>query len=292
MGTSRQRADLTGITFGSLAVLRRAPNDLRNKTCWWCRCACGNDVIVSATHLLSSHTSSCGHDRSKADLTGTIFAKLTVLRPYGVSAHRKSLWLCRCECGNELSVPRGSLKSGNTRSCGKCPNRIEHLGDGTTAIILERLNKSIVRCYIDTADYSTVKGFRWHVQEDKKQKNATTYAAAHGAPAIHVLIFGPTSEGKTVDHKDGNGLNNRRSNLREATPAQQCVNRTYIKKTSKYRGVRPADGNFCARITEQGETRDLGRFKSEVDAAKAYDAEAKRVYGEFARLNFPDEVAA
>ncbi len=57
------------------------------------------------------------HSRKKLDLTGQTFGRLTALGPAG-KVGGCTAWLCRCECGNEVTVRTGSLRSGNTRSCG------------------------------------------------------------------------------------------------------------------------------------------------------------------------------
>ena len=56
------------------------------------------------------------------DLTGKQFGRLTVIKRNGSNKHKQALWLCKCECGNEISVPTASLNSGNTKSCG-CYNK-------------------------------------------------------------------------------------------------------------------------------------------------------------------------
>jgi hypothetical protein len=94
-----------------------------------------------------------------------------------------------------------------------------------------------------------------------------------------------------VDHIDHNGLNNRRSNLRLCTAQQNARNhRPQLRGSSKYKGVSwRQDGKvFRALIWHNGKSINLGRFKNEIDAAKAYDKAAKKYFGEFAYLNFPD----
>lgn len=92
-----------------------------------------------------------------------------------------------------------------------------------------------------------------------------------------------------VDHINGDGLDNRRSNLREATSAQNNANaQMNYNNTAGYKGVsrvkRSPNWRACIRIS--GKTRHLGMFPTAEDAARAYDAAARIVHGEFARLNF------
>lgn len=86
------------------------------------------------------------------------------------------------------------------------------------------------------------------------------------------------------------GLDNRRKNLRKATPTQQAINSLRVNLTG-YRGVwrvanRPG---YAVGIRVAGKAEYLGYFKDKIQAAKAYDEAAKLYHGEFAVLNFPRE---
>lgn len=101
---------------------------------------------------------------------------------------------------------------------------------------------------------------------------------------LHVFILGF----KGIDHKDGNRLNNQRSNLRKATPTQNAANKRKQGFTSsKYKGVSfsKEKQKWCAYIDSNYIRYRLGYFLNEVDAAKAYNAKALELFGEFARLN-------
>ena len=96
-----------------------------------------------------------------------------------------------------------------------------------------------------------------------------------------------------VDHKDGNGLNNQKSNLRLATTSQNLANgRARDNFTSKYKGVHWDRFNNKWRVQVQTKDRivRLGRFGNEVFAALAYNDAAVRLQGEFARINLIDEL--
>lgn len=102
---------------------------------------------------------------------------------------------------------------------------------------------------------------------------------------MHREILCQTDPIQKVDHKDHNGLNNQRENLRLANAKQNTVNRTSKKgATSRFLGVdwKKSHGLWRTRI----ESTSLGYFKDERLAALAYDKEASIRYGEFANLNF------
>lgn len=92
-----------------------------------------------------------------------------------------------------------------------------------------------------------------------------------------------------VDHINHNSLDNRRTNLRLVTIAQNNMNRRPWKGTSKYKGVtfHRRDKRFIARISVNSKRLYLGCFDNETDAAKTYDKAAKKYYGQYACLNFP-----
>jgi hypothetical protein len=90
-----------------------------------------------------------------------------------------------------------------------------------------------------------------------------------------------------VDHRDGNGLNNTRGNLRPATHAQNQHNSRLRKDNqSGFKGVHRQGNRWVARIRVDGEQKHLGSFRTPEEAARAYDAAALRLRGEYARLNF------
>jgi AP2 domain len=100
---------------------------------------------------------------------------------------------------------------------------------------------------------------------------------------MHKLLTGYPK----TDHRDGDGLNNQRYNLRETTDAQNGANTG--PRTGRYKGVHRYEGQglWRAQIQVNGIKNHIGVYSSEESAARAYDQAALAIWGEFARLNFP-----
>ncbi len=98
-------------------------------------------------------------------------------------------------------------------------------------------------------------------------------------------------KGQEVDHKNGEGLDNQRYNLRFCTGTENKRNRKKPQGCiSKFKGVVKRRSKWSARIQKGDKVMYLGVYKSEVDAAKTYDKMAIRLFGEFAKLNFEKEL--
>lgn len=114
--------DVSGRVFGRLTVVRRASSDNKKPAVYWeCQCQCGNTTIVKASHLKTTKSCGCLRLEKADDLTGQQFHRLTVISRgtnAGQGEKSKARWTCRCECGQEVLVHAGALKSGNTQSCG------------------------------------------------------------------------------------------------------------------------------------------------------------------------------
>lgn len=146
---------------------------------------------------------------------------------------------------------------------------------------------------VDAEDYDELSQFKWHASlNDRSGPYAVRGIVAGGKRTkerMHRRLL-PTA--LAVDHVNGDPLDNRRSNLREATNAQNMRNRSGLDahNTSGYRGVhwRTDVQKWRAWIRVDGRGRHLGLFTSAVDAARAFDEAALEVFGDFAgHLNFP-----
>ncbi|MDD5011509.1 MAG: HNH endonuclease [Phycisphaerae bacterium] len=145
---------------------------------------------------------------------------------------------------------------------------------------------------VDPEDYQSLSACHWRLRESKRGQ---FYAAAieNGQIVCMHRIIMDAPVGMVVHHKDGNGLNNTKSNLEVITMTQnnRCCRKTTKPKSSKYKGVAfiKARNKFHARIVYNGNTKFLGYFKNEDDAARAYDEAAKIYHGQYAALNFPPQ---
>jgi len=97
-------------------------------------------------------------------------------------------------------------------------------------------------------------------------------------------------EGVFIDHRDNDGLNNCKWNLRVCSRKQNNRNRkTRSRKTSDFKGVDlRAGGRWRAKIRVDGKSIHIGLFATQEEAARAYDVSARKHFGEFACCNFPE----
>ncbi len=141
---------------------------------------------------------------------------------------------------------------------------------------------------IDKKDMPLVSPYNWYARKTTNTSYAVRSSRVNGKRGttwMHRVILG-LKKGEMTDHINGDGLDNRRCNLRKCTNAQNQHNMHARWGRSKYRGVH-WNGRWVARIRVNGEPIYLGRFAEETDAAHAYDKAAIEHHGEFANLNFP-----
>lgn len=139
---------------------------------------------------------------------------------------------------------------------------------------------------VDDADYEWLSAMAWHYN----QNGYAVHTNNDGTKVLmHRLIVGALPE-QIVDHINGNRLDNRRSNLRNATHAQNLHN-SRPRGQSQFKGVAfdKTNRRWKFNVQHNGK-RHQGYRATEIEAAQARDALARELHGEFAYLNFPDSI--
>lgn len=139
-----------GDKFGRLTVLRETTKEERKDKAgrnYWCKCDCGNEIIVYGHNLKTGNTKSCGclsreiaSKNNTIDIPiGTRFGSLIVLERAPINHYNHlAYWKCQCDCGNTINVAGARLRNGEVTSCGcmKYPNRINEVGNVYGSLIV------------------------------------------------------------------------------------------------------------------------------------------------------------
>lgn len=287
---------MVGQKYGMLTVLsvdqpQRSPNGTL-KQMLRCKCDCGQELVVSYSHLKAGQKS-CGcikHVAKYEDLTGCKFGKLLVEKHLGrvligSNAQYSQLWKCACDCGNRCLVNSRDLKSGNTKSCGCIQGetlRSKHLNQydlsGRYGIGYCSNGQSFM---FDLCDYDLIKDYTWYLNSGGYL--ITTFKGSHYR--MHRLICGISEDDdREVDHINHVTTDNRRSNLRVCTHQQNSFNKiTPSNNSTGHIGVSiDSNGDYRASIMIDGKSIELGSYSEYDDAVSVREIAEKRYFNEFA----------
>jgi hypothetical protein len=143
---------------------------------------------------------------------------------------------------------------------------------------------------VDDEDFDFLNKRKWCISKRKNTSYAVRYVTKTDGSRhpifMHRAIMG-TPKGFDTDHKDGNGLNNKRGNLRVCTKSENQRNRISRVGSSLFKGVsiKNQTGRWVSQIRFNGKKMHLGYFSNQFDAARKYNEFASKLYGEFANLN-------
>lgn len=143
---------------------------------------------------------------------------------------------------------------------------------------------------VDEKDYAALSSYTWRTvgPVNKYAFRCIKIGGKSHTIFMHKWVLG-AGKGQMVDHKNRNPLDNRRSNLRLCTASENAINagKTSRSTTSKFKGVcwNKRERIWRAKIRKEGKHFSIGSFAKEEDAARAYNREAAKLFGEFAVLN-------
>ena len=302
------RKDLTGQVFGRLTVLYQVEDYINPKgkhvAKWHCKCECTNTIDVTIANLRSGSTKSCGCLQDEArrngliDLVGMKFGRLLVIKRAkedymykGVKPYPR--WECLCECGNTTTDIGDVLRYGGTVSCGCYQKDVmsevgktnkkynDHEVCGNYVKLFDKDNVILV----DAEDYDKIKNIYWSVG----QKGYVS-GDNHGKRVqLHRFVTECPSNLK-VDHVGGEKTrcDNRKSNLRISTDAQNDMNKKIAKNnTSGVTGVgwNKQAQKWTAKIGVNGKRIFLGYYTNFDDAVNARKKAEEKYFGEWSYDN-------
>ena len=215
-----------------------------------CVCDCGTVRSVSAKDLRNGKSTSCGclrrEEASKAvrlNITGERQGRLVAIKiDEKKSTPGNIYWICKCDCGNYISISTGQFRSGNTKSCGclrkellSRPNKYEIFGNYGKCYF----NDSDEYFLFDTRDLDIVTSHTWrksngYARADERDENGIYHAIQFHREVLKK--YHGNIDDYQVDHKNHNTLDDRYYNIRLCTRSQNQLNRNF--KNSSNTGIR------------------------------------------------------
>ena len=276
----KRKAGYPTMRFGDYTIVKFSHIADYGLTVWECKCDCGETMFFDTQAIKGQGKCKCAN--GSKNLKGLSFGRLKVLS-YATdkSKARRHYWNCICDCGNIKTIRSDALISGKTLSCGclqkekvkalsfkhgKSKTRVYKIWEG----VIARVNNS------SNARYHRYGGRGITVCEEWLQFE--NFYKDMGEP--------PTNKHE-IDRIDNDG-NYEPSNCRWVLPIQNTYNKgARTTSTSQYKGVH-YDKNrnkWVARVHKDNKKVFFKRFETEIEAAQAYNEQAKIHYGEYAYLN-------
>ncbi len=187
------KIDEIGSRHEQLTVIAES-DPVNSNAMWLCKCDCGNETIVRGSNLRSGGTKSCGCLTTKINELGNKYKFLTVIAK-AKSVNNKSMWLCKCDCGNMVTVRSASLRSGNTKSCGcikkkdEIGNRYERLAIIAEAEMVNGIAMWLCKCGCGNETIVSGRNLRyggtkscgcWGIDKSSAQRGNKNHAYIHG----------------------------------------------------------------------------------------------------------------
>lgn len=195
---------------------------------------------------------------------------------------KRSYWLCKCDCGNDIVVSIGHLRNGHTKSCG-CLKKVKRIQKNDYEVqedyVIMYTNKNEM-FLVDLDDFKKVRDIHWY-------KNSNEYiVGCYNNKRVFIHRFVTNYSGsENIDHINGQKNDNRKINLRIATKAENSRNKKICNKLGVKGVSQRKNGKFMSKITYNRNQYYLGTFDTLKEASDAYDKKAIELFGGFARLN-------
>lgn len=207
------------------------------------------------------------------DYSGIEFNKIKVIKRIGtaqIGKKKRSLWLCECECGNYLELTSDKIQSKKQKSCG-CIKKGKSCRNGGKRMVckyefledtVKGLDSNGDEFVIDIDDYERIKDYCWYVNNDGRVKTSMNRKTV----LLHRFIMNLDDNNYEVDHINHDRTDNRKSNLRIVTHAENMKNvKTpkhntsgrvgvqYLKNRNKWKAVIRIGDKYVSRITNSFE---------------------------------------
>lgn len=274
-----QTKDYPGKKVGDYTIVEFSHIGENGLSHWKCLCDCGEFAILDTQALRGKGRCKCANGAK--NLKGLKVGRLTVLNYSQKSKPKRIYWDCVCECGNQVSIRADALVSAKTLSCG-CLQKEKTSKIATTH---GKANTRIYSIWEGIISRTTnPNSSRWHRYGGRGIKACETWLQFEN---FYKDMGEPPTNKHEIDRIDNDG-NYEPSNCRWVLPIQNTYNKgPRTTSTSQYKGVY-YDKNrnkWVAKVHKDNKKVFFKRFETEIEAAQAYNEQAKIHYGEYAYLN-------